>query len=132
MKFNLCILSLIGCTRYGDSFTFTGLATKHVASSLRSSKNDGYSEELSRRTFLNKASTAAAAGVASVASVGLPKAALADDSDDPYADYTTTESGLKYKVTKEGTGAVPTPGQTVKVSRPLIIPFKDKISVRCE
>ncbi|GFH56204.1 peptidylprolyl isomerase [Chaetoceros tenuissimus] len=68
----------------------------------------------SRRTFLSKASTAAAAGVASVASVGLPKAAHADDSDDPYADYTTTESGLRYKVTKEGTGAVPAPGQTVK------------------
>ena len=53
MKFNLCILSLIGCTRYGDSFTFTGFVTKHFTSSLRSSKNNGYSEELSGGIFFD-------------------------------------------------------------------------------
>jgi FKBP-type peptidyl-prolyl cis-trans isomerase len=29
-------------------------------------------------------------------------------------DFITTESGLQYKVVKEGTGAIPLPGQTVK------------------
>ena len=43
--------------------------------------------------------------------MALPNAALADDD---YADYTTTESGMKYLVTKEGDGAIPSSGQTVK------------------
>lgn len=71
------------------------------------------SNNSNRRSFLSK-SAAAAAAVSGVASgVANPVAANAEESD-PYADYTTTESGLRYKVTKEGTGAVPTPGQTVK------------------
>mmetsp|Transcript_7624 Transcript_7624/g.10386 ORF Transcript_7624/g.10386 Transcript_7624/m.10386 type:complete len:194 (-) Transcript_7624:358-939(-) len=64
----------------------------------------------SRRGFLN---TAAATATATTSSVLLPKLAIADDAD-PYADFTTTESGLRYKVTKEGTGAIPSAGQTVK------------------
>eukprot|EP00985_Skeletonema_marinoi_P035294 scaffold46182_cov139-Skeletonema_marinoi.AAC.1 len=36
------------------------------------------------------------------------------DKTDPYADYTTTASGMKYLITKEGDGAVPSAGQTVK------------------
>ncbi len=67
----------------------------------------------SRRSFLTKSATAAASAAA--VSVSTPKSALAEDgSEDPYADYVTTESGLKYKVTKEGTGAAPAPGQSVK------------------
>ena len=63
-----------------------------------------------RRSFLQTgAATAAAVGVGAVA----PPAAIADDAD-PYADYTTTESGIKFKITKEGTGGVPEPGQTLK------------------
>ena len=74
----------------------------------------GYSSSSNRRTFLNKSAvTAATAAIGATAAAAIPKAALADDSD-PYADYITTESGLKYKVTKEGTGAIPSPGQTVK------------------
>ncbi|KAL7452315.1 hypothetical protein ACHAWC_004037 [Mediolabrus comicus] len=44
------------------------------------------------------------------------KAALAptDDNTDPYADYITTKSGIRYLITKEGNGAVPSAGQTVK------------------
>ena len=42
------------------------------------------------------------------ASVVRPTPASAD-----YDDFVTTESGLKYKVTKEGSGAVPEPGMTV-------------------
>ena len=87
---------------------FVGVALAGTAVHALSSASD-------RRSFLNKSAVTAATitgGVASVAS--LPKAATADDSADPYADYTTTESGLKYLVTKEGTGAVPSAGQVVK------------------
>lgn len=59
-----------------------------------------------RRDFLAKSAAA-------TASVALPKAVVADDAD-PYAAYTTAESGLRYLVTKEGDGAIPTAGQTVK------------------
>lgn len=67
-----------------------------------------------RRSFLTKSATAAA--TAAVASASVPKTASADEggSDDPYADYVTTESGLKYKIIQEGSGATPTPGQNVK------------------
>jgi len=76
----------------------------------------GYSSiNANRRTFLSKTAVTAATAVAGVASASvLPKSAAADDSADMYADYTTSESGLKFKVTKEGTGATPAPGQTVK------------------
>ncbi len=73
----------------------------------------GLSTNGSRRSFLTKSANVATA--AAVASASVPKTAIADDgSDDPYADYVTTESGLKYKIITEGTGATPTPGQTVK------------------
>merc|ERR1719276_539628 len=62
-----------------------------------------------RRSFLTK-SGQVATGAAGAAA---PKSAFAAD-EDPYADYETTESGLKYKVTKEGTGAQPAAGQMVK------------------
>lgn len=66
-----------------------------------------------RRTFLNEAAlvTTSAAFAISVN----PQISMADDADaDPYADFITTESGLKYKVIKEGNGTVPAPGNTVK------------------
>mmetsp|Transcript_201 Transcript_201/g.249 ORF Transcript_201/g.249 Transcript_201/m.249 type:complete len:185 (+) Transcript_201:103-657(+) len=62
-----------------------------------------------RRAFLSKS---AAAVVASGLSVSQPNAAFADE--DLYADFITTESGMKYKVIKEGTGAIPEAGQNVK------------------
>ena len=58
---------------------------------------------MDRRAFVG---TAAAMGVAAAA----PSPVLAEE----YDDFVTTESGLKYKVTKEGTGAIPQAGQTVK------------------
>lgn len=61
-----------------------------------------------RRTFLTQSLTAGGAGWASFWA-GQP--AVADDGS---GGFITTESGLQYKVTKEGTGAVPSPGQTVK------------------
>eukprot|EP00558_Chaetoceros_sp_UNC1202_P006111 CAMPEP_0197237064 /NCGR_PEP_ID=MMETSP1429-20130617/3999_1 /TAXON_ID=49237 /ORGANISM="Chaetoceros sp., Strain UNC1202" /LENGTH=181 /DNA_ID=CAMNT_0042695989 /DNA_START=9 /DNA_END=554 /DNA_ORIENTATION=+ len=92
------------------------LSTKLViGAALAGTAVYGYSSNSNRRTFLNKTAATAAVGIAS-ASILPTRSAFADEgtSEDPYADYTTTESGLKYKVTKEGTGAVPTPGQTVK------------------
>jgi len=65
-----------------------------------------------RRTFLSKGAIATASAAGIVSGVGLPQVASADD--DPYADYVTTESGMKYKIIREGTGEVPQSGQTVK------------------
>jgi peptidylprolyl isomerase len=85
------------------------LATSAVAYSASSN---------SRRNFLSQSVTKAA-GLA-VATVGIgaslpSNANAADDSaEDPLKDFITTESGMMYKVTKEGTGAVPQAGQTVK------------------
>jgi peptidylprolyl isomerase len=59
-----------------------------------------------RRDFLSKSAIGGAAAITS-----LPKSAFAE-----YDDYITTESGMKYKITKEAPedAAVPTAGQTVK------------------
>lgn len=65
-------------------------------------------QPFNRRAFLSHSAGTAAAGA--VTFVGQP--AIADD--DLYKDFVTTESGLKYKVTKEGTGAIPNEGQNVK------------------
>ena len=65
------------------------------------------SSTVGRRSFI-KSSAALVAG-----SAAAPLVAQADGDAD-YSDFTTTESGLKYKVTKEGTGATPLQGQTVK------------------
>ncbi|CAB9519210.1 FKBP-type 22 kDa peptidyl-prolyl cis-trans isomerase [Seminavis robusta] len=54
---------------------------------------------------------AGATVVATIASNPIP--AVADD-EDPFKDFVTTESGLKYKVTKEGNGSVPPAGATVQ------------------
>ena len=63
---------------------------------------------------LDRRSFALATGAAIVVGTGVtvPTPAFADE--DPYKDFITTESGLKYKVTKEGTGKIPETGMTVK------------------
>eukprot|EP00814_Leptocylindrus_danicus_P014814 CAMPEP_0116021694 /NCGR_PEP_ID=MMETSP0321-20121206/10546_1 /TAXON_ID=163516 /ORGANISM="Leptocylindrus danicus var. danicus, Strain B650" /LENGTH=177 /DNA_ID=CAMNT_0003492627 /DNA_START=68 /DNA_END=601 /DNA_ORIENTATION=- len=65
-----------------------------------------------RRTFLTKSAATAAAISTSGGSL-IANANAADDAD-PYADFTVTESGMKYKITKEGDGAIPLGGQTVR------------------
>ena len=60
---------------------------------------------------LDRRSFAVATGAA-IAGASIPVPALADE--DPYKDFITTESGLKYKVTKEGTGKIPETGMTVQ------------------
>jgi peptidylprolyl isomerase len=67
-------------------------------------------QNANRRTFLAKS----AAGVTAAGATILPKSAYADDSSDPYTDFITTESGLRYKVVKEGDGAIPSAGTNVK------------------
>jgi len=74
-----------------------------LAAAVVSSGVAAYSFTSNRRSFLVKGGTTVAT-VAS-ASASLPKSAIAEepsDPSDPYADYITTESGLRYKVIKEG------------------------------
>ena len=58
-----------------------------------------------RRSFLTQAVVGASMGATTMMSAP----ALAEDDG-----FITTDSGLKYKVIKEGTGGIPAPGQTVK------------------
>jgi len=61
-----------------------------------------------RRNWLTQSVGASAAAV-----LFTGKLAVADDAA-VVDEYITTETGLKYKVIQEGTGAIPQPGQTVK------------------
>jgi hypothetical protein len=74
-----------------------------------------------RRSFVRTAGTAGAAvavtSAGSLINISSASAELADPTTEvDTSDFTTSESGLKYKVLKEGTGAIPAQGQTVKVS----------------
>jgi FKBP-type peptidyl-prolyl cis-trans isomerase len=66
------------------------------------------STRVDRRSFVG---SAAAIGAAAATGGLSAKPALADDD---FSDFETTESGMKYKITKEGDGALPLAGQTVK------------------
>jgi len=67
-----------------------------------------------RRSFVRNAGTAGAAAAALI-QPGVAGAVLADPTAEvDLSSFTTTDSGIKYKVLKEGTGAVPANGQTVK------------------
>ena len=70
-----------------------------------------------RRSFVKNAGAAGAAAV--ILQPHAAGAVLADPTEEvDLSTFTTSDSGLKYKVLKEGTGAVPANGQTVKVSIP--------------
>lgn len=84
------------------------LAVGSVAAFSLSMVSKPPSASTDRRAFV-----AQVASVATVATTIAPFAASAEE-DDPYKDFVTTESGMKYKVLKEGTGAIPEQGQTVK------------------
>jgi peptidylprolyl isomerase len=66
---------------------------------------------INRRSFVRSASAGVMVGGLGVVQ-NAPLAKAADDEGS--SDFVTTESGLRYKVLKEGTGAVPLLGQTVK------------------
>eukprot|EP00977_Amphora_coffeiformis_P022440 scaffold10861_cov180-Amphora_coffeaeformis.AAC.27 len=65
-----------------------------------------FSFSVDRRSFVGSAAASLV--------VAAPSLAFADTGDADADGFITTESGLKYKVLKEGTGAIPEPGQTVK------------------
>ncbi|KAG5189694.1 Peptidylprolyl isomerase [Tribonema minus] len=70
-------------------------------------------DAVSRRSLMDKAA------VAAVAAAGMFNVAPAQAEDAPaavdvHADFITTETGLRYKVIKEGTGAQPPPSSNVK------------------
>ena len=72
-----------------------------------------------RRSFLSKSISGAAIASLLTTTPSSTMAATTTESDNanatPDADgFLTTESGLRYKVVSEGTGAIPSPGQTVK------------------
>ena len=100
----------------GSAVLVGGAAAFNISNNKINNNKVVDSTSSSRRDFLTKSASTAAI----LSSVGLPKIANADDGDAPaatndeYADYITTDSGMKYLVTKEGDGAVPTSGQTVK------------------
>lgn len=94
--------------KFFKALAFLGIVGSAAAFSLSmsSSQPSSASNSMDRRGFVGSA----VAGVAAANTLSTPAFA----EDDPYADFTTTESGLKYKVTKEGDGAVPVSGQQVK------------------
>ncbi len=67
---------------------------------------------VNRRAFIISSTAGAASTAAVMTTPLLRQPALA--VDDVNKDFITTESGLQYKIIKEGTGAIPSPGQTVK------------------
>jgi peptidylprolyl isomerase len=98
MKVFVCGLILLGVVR----------TAKALAMSMSMSGNSGVTETTTRRAFFVTAGSTAAVAAAAMA-MPLSAAAAVDVSE-----FTTTESGLLYKVTKEGTGAIPGAGQMVK------------------
>mmetsp|Transcript_41213 Transcript_41213/g.76175 ORF Transcript_41213/g.76175 Transcript_41213/m.76175 type:complete len:191 (-) Transcript_41213:100-672(-) len=103
MKTSMRVLIAAAAIGAAGAFQVT-MSASEPSSSVAATKD--------RRAFLQ---TAGAAGTAAVAAFGGPsRPVLAEDTSDPYSDYTTTESGLRYKVVTEGSGAVPSAGQTVK------------------
>jgi len=70
------------------------------------------SSSTDRRSFVRTAGTA---GAAALIQSSPANAVLADPTTEvDTSDFIESESGLKYKVLKEGTGAIPAQGQTVK------------------
>ncbi len=102
-----------------------------------------------RRDFVARSTAAVVAAVAAgTGGLIVPNAANAIDDDgdddvlpsDPYAEYTTSESGMRYLITREGDGAVPSAGQLVKVRftpptpssplpRPAFVDFRRPLSL---
>ena len=96
MKLSSALILLTVAVGTATAFTLSMSAVPH---------HDTASKSLDRRSFIRTTA-------AGIATVGLASPVLAED--EPYADFITTESGMKYKVLKEGDGAVPSPGMTVK------------------
>jgi len=98
------------------------LAMTGSAAAFSMSMSSTPSSSTDRRAFVRTAGTA---GAVAVTGSLLNKPAVAEDVvaaavAEPFVEtadadgFLTSESGMKYKVTKEGTGAIPAQGQTVK------------------
>lgn len=96
MKFSFVVVLLLGGA--------TLLPDPAMAFSMSMSSSSQISD---RRAFLAK-SVAVTAATVGLGQCPPPPAFAADD------DFITTESGLKYKVIKEGNGTIPPPGATIK------------------
>ncbi|CAJ1970300.1 unnamed protein product [Cylindrotheca closterium] len=92
------------------ALAFLGIVGTAAAFSVSMNGNNQNKAAIDRRGFVG----VSVAGVAGVAAASTFKANPAFADEDPYADFITTESGMKYKVTKEGDGAIPVAGQQVK------------------
>ena len=98
---------------------FASLFAGSVAAYSVSNNNNNNNSD--RRTFLTKSIGTASLIVAATATGGgggaslmTPPNAYADVTGPDADGFFETDSGLKYKVTKQGSGGVPSPGQTVK------------------
>lgn len=105
--FIVATISVLG-TAAAFSLSMSVVPPASVSSAETSASPTG--SIVDRRAFFRTTTATAAIAAITGGVARLP----ANAEDDLYADFITTESGLKYKVTKEGTGAIPTPGQTVK------------------
>ena len=103
-------------------FTTLFLTTSISALQLSMRTPETSPKTLPRRAFLSSTLTVSAAAIlvennkqTAWAEGDADYSVAPEVSNDPDSNgFITTESGLKYKVTKEGTGAIPSPGQSVK------------------
>lgn len=100
----LSVVTILGTTAAAFSLSMNG----------GSSSTSGSNIKQDRRNFLSATVGAATVSTLAIGANVVPPAWA--DGDDPYADFVTTESGLRYKVLKAAPdgAAVPTTGQTVK------------------
>lgn len=95
-----------------------GFSLQQFGNDLATALNqDSSALGLDRRAFGQEIATGASSILIGSSSIDSNSVFISGEDDGEAADYSdfiTTESGLKYKITKEGTGAVPTPGQTVR------------------
>lgn len=109
----VCLAIAVGTvTAFSMSMMFSNKDSNHPASTMG----------IERRSFVKE--TVTTAGIATIGLVvSSSQSALAEEtkddnmeisSTDTTTDFITTESGMQYKVLKEGNGAIPSLGQTVK------------------
>mmetsp|Transcript_6120 Transcript_6120/g.7920 ORF Transcript_6120/g.7920 Transcript_6120/m.7920 type:complete len:183 (+) Transcript_6120:125-673(+) len=92
-----------------DRALFFSLAAVFSGTVGAYSVSKGGDHNPARRAFFNQVSAVTLSTAAAWSGLA-PLVARAEEAD----EWITSESGLKYKVTKEGTGGIPEAGQTVK------------------
>jgi FKBP-type peptidyl-prolyl cis-trans isomerase len=93
-----------------DAFSLSMMKSSEPISTTALESSNG------RRSFVREIASVTAAGAVAVISNGLiVQPSMAEE--DTLTGFITTDSGMQYKVIKEGDGAIPSPGQTVKVRK---------------